>query len=66
MGNMSYCRFRNTLGDLQDCKDALGDGCAEDLSPDERRAAKRLLELCKEISEQYTEEDLQEPTEEGE
>lgn len=23
MSNMSYCRFHNTLGDLQDCKDAL-------------------------------------------
>ena len=23
MPNMSYCRFHNTLGDLQDCKDAL-------------------------------------------
>lgn len=23
MSNMSYCRFENTLGDLQDCRDAL-------------------------------------------
>lgn len=25
MSNMSYCRFNNTLIDLQDCKDALDD-----------------------------------------
>lgn len=25
MSNMSYCRFQNTLGDLQDCYEALGD-----------------------------------------
>lgn len=52
MSNMSYCRFQNTAGDLDDCQEALEnllhgepgnerDGVA--LSRDEERAAKRLL-----------------------
>ncbi len=35
MGNMSYCRFENTLGDLQDCYDNIDD---PDLSESEKRA----------------------------
>lgn len=42
MGNMSYCRFQNTLGDLQDCYDSMG----EELSAEEERARKRLIKLC--------------------
>ena len=29
MSNMSYCRFRNTLYDLQDCKRALNEGALD-------------------------------------
>jgi L-asparaginase II len=47
MSNMSYCRFRNTLHDLQDCADALKEG--KKLSPEEARAAKRLIEKCSDI-----------------
>lgn len=54
MANMSYCRFHNTLLDLQDCYENLDD---EDLSPDEERARDRLINLCKEIAEQYSDED---------
>lgn len=47
--NMSYCRFQNTLQDLRDCQTALADNGPDDLSPEERRAAKRLIELCCEV-----------------
>ena len=45
MGNMSYCRFQNTLGDLRDCYENLGD----DLGPDEDEARDRLVKLCRKI-----------------
>lgn len=55
MANMSYCRFQNTVMDLQDCYDSLhemldDDEMAEDLSSEELRAKKRLIQLCKDIS----------------
>lgn len=51
MSNMSYCRFHNTYHDLVDCKNALYN---EDISSDEEKGyAKRLIELCREISENY-------------
>jgi len=46
MSNMSYCRFQNTLGDLRDCQENLGD---EELSKEEERARERLIEVCKKI-----------------
>ena len=51
MANMSYCRFQNTCQDLTDCLGALRDG--DHLSDDEFRAYKRLVELCREIVEDY-------------
>ena len=53
MSNMSYCRFRNTLSDLHDCAQALGADDGEidnNLSDEERRARRALIELCTEIS----------------
>lgn len=47
MGNMGYCRFRNTLLDLQDCDEHLWD---DDLSSDEKRARLHLIKLCYEIA----------------
>ena len=46
MANMGYCRFRNTLKDLQDCQDHIHD----DLSKEEKKARRELVELCKEIA----------------
>jgi len=46
MGNMGYCRFENTVPDLEDCQEHLFD---EDLSDEEERARKRLIRICKEI-----------------
>lgn len=46
MSNMSYCKFQNTLNDLEDCYDTIGD----QLSPDEERARKKLIDLCEKIA----------------
>lgn len=42
MGNMGYCRFQNTSGDLQDCWDDV-------LSDSEQEAKKEIIELCRDI-----------------
>ena len=53
MSNMSYCRFENTTGDLQDCIEAIRDWEEEckDLNSYEMRALKDLLEQAREIVE---------------
>ena len=48
--NMSYCRFQNTLSDLQDCFDNLPN---RDLSRDEANAFAELVLLAKDIAERY-------------
>lgn len=58
MANMSYCRFENTLRDLQDCEEALAEMVeAEDefepLSESEERAKLRLIALCSKIADRY-------------
>lgn len=64
MANMSYCRFRNTLADLNDCESALNAFINDDEntieSAEERRKAKQLIELCSYIAENYTAEDIDE------
>lgn len=56
---MSYCRFRNTLKDLQDCEEALynenmnlatEENDFEWLDSEEYRAMESLIELCKDIA----------------
>ena len=58
--NMSYCRFRNTLQDLNECYSAMVDPYDEDgeteLSRDEARAKEELLLLCSRIVEDFEEE----------
>jgi len=50
MGNMSYCRFENTAGDLQDCLEAIEDRKINDLgSQYEVDALEELLRLCEEV-----------------
>jgi hypothetical protein len=54
---MGYCRFRNTLLDLQDCHralDGMGDYKAE-LDEDELEAAIKLLRLCELLADDYHE-----------
>jgi len=50
---MSYCRFRNTLNDLEDCYEALCENDDTDLSEEELSAKNRLVELCKTISKEF-------------
>jgi hypothetical protein len=55
--NMSYCRFENTLEDLRDCADALSEGPPSPETPYEERLARwKLLRLCVEIAENYSDE----------
>lgn len=53
MANMGYCRFNNTLSDLEDCRDALREGNISSLV--EKRKAKRLLEVSREIADNFDE-----------
>ncbi len=53
MSNMAYCRYENTVHDLQDCYDHIHD---DDLSPDEQLARKRLAAICADIANEYSEE----------
>ena len=56
MPNMSYCKFENTLADLEDCRgemthcDSIED---MDLSPTELSALQQMVECCSEIVEMY-------------
>jgi len=45
MPNMSYCRFENTVKDMNDCLNAIEDREVNDLSNYELRALKEFLEL---------------------
>jgi len=51
--NMSYCRFHNTLADLQDCYEHIEDS---DLSDMEQKAKDKLIDLCIDIAADYSEE----------
>jgi L-asparaginase II len=55
MGNMSYCRFQNTLGDLRDCYEHMDSG--NELSPEEQKARERLIKLCVDIAADFGEQD---------
>lgn len=50
MSNMSYCRFQNTLEDLQDCSNYITD---DSLSREEERARENLVDLCRYIVEEW-------------
>ena len=47
---MNYCKFRNTLKDLQHCEEDID---LEADSEEEENARKKLISLCKEIAETY-------------
>ena len=53
MGNMSYCRFENTYGDLQDCYHALGEKSLDELSGTEKKYAKKLIKMCRDIADYF-------------
>ena len=51
MGNMSYCRFENTLADMRDCLYALQDGLdAEQLSEYEINALSEFADVARQIA----------------
>ena len=50
MSNMSYCRFRNTAGDLADCYANIDEQPASD---EEVKARRRLIKLCVLIADDY-------------
>ena len=51
MANMSYCRFQNTLGDFEDCVDAIDN--AKELSLKEEEAAFWLIKKARALAEQF-------------
>ena len=51
MGNMSYCKFRNTLEDLQDCYDNWDD--IESHQTSELLAREDLYNLCVDIVKEF-------------
>lgn len=50
--NMSYCRYRNTLLAVNQILYDFEDGIEEDLSEEEERAKKQLINACEEFLEQ--------------
>ena len=50
MGNMEYCRFGNTVNDLQDCYEHMDDA---DLTTYEVAARQRLIGICIDIVTDY-------------
>lgn len=51
MSNMSYCRFRNTLSDLRDCQEWMGE--TGDLDEAEAEARLRMIKVCRQINDHY-------------
>lgn len=70
MSNMSYCRFHNTALDLQDCMDVLSENIdvlvdeetdeENHISDSEKRKAIELIQMCREITENFEDVDLHE------
>ena len=51
MGNMSYCRFENTIADMRDCLYALQDGLdVEELSEYEIVALRDFADVARQIA----------------
>lgn len=57
MGNMSYCMFRNTLGDLRECVRRMEDNdpntFIEDRDEGERKAFESLVKECRNFADDY-------------
>lgn len=47
MPSMSYCMFQNTMPELEQCYEKLCEiDSLDELSDEEKRAARRLIKLC--------------------
>jgi hypothetical protein len=56
---MSYCRFENTLSDLQDCYEDLSFGKDfSELSDSEKRARNEMVALFKRIADEFDKADI--------
>ena len=53
MANMSYCRFENTLSDLNDCLNEMDNGIEKSLSRSESYCFAELVELCRLIADRF-------------
>ena len=53
MSNMSYCRFENTLKDLDDCYENMD---SKDLSETETLYRDHMIQMCVNIAEEYGDE----------
>lgn len=56
MSNMAYCRFENTLTDLEDCYEHMDDSDysdSGDAQDREKSCRVSLIELCKRITQEY-------------
>ena len=51
MSNLAYCRFENTLTDLEDCYENIEN--TADMSAEEAKARIELIQLCIRIAEEY-------------
>jgi len=52
MANMSYCRFQNTVQDFEGCLEFFQEQeSIDDLSAEEKRAAKKLIRLAVQMAE---------------
>ena len=51
MGNMSYCRFKNTSLDLGDCLDAIENNELDDMADFEYEGIRDILDYCEAILE---------------
>ena len=51
MGNMSYCRFKNTSMDLQDCLEAIENKELDNLVDYEYEGIQDILDCCEAILE---------------
>lgn len=56
MSNMGYCRFRNTLGDFEECIEHIDEliSHGEDDDP-EFKAMRRLVKLARQVADEYFE-----------
>jgi len=57
MMNMSHCRLENTLEALRECTEHWEDDLSNNF---EIRSRKRLIELCKDISEEFNDDNYDE------
>lgn len=56
MGNLSYCRFENTAKDLRDCLEHFD----EDLEGYEFKARNKIVQLAKQIVDEFGDEEFKE------